>query len=450
MCSFLLLFLILIVGFDLLRDSTPYWNTEASGPTLTTGRQDRQFLKKMDLQIEQQDLWPWRCGRCQRINKKTAIKCAVCSAHWTSGTRHSTQPKSSAGHHGDATRWQDWDEWSQDWDDAWGDPQEAWRWTRERSQARSQSQASTRSNKSDAYQHKGRKQKSQGKGKNTQRKGTGKETQGNMSSSPFSPLATDMPPWPPLENSSNAPMPTVAQASAAQVTDTIAQKKEVLGALRAAYTDQSLMPQDTKDLIAKLETEIEKLEKEFSKATTKNLHSATKALGKAQKTLTETLEAKRMHRARWTKHVAEAAKTWEGQLHEYRQQQSAFQDVAAKARTDIESARSAIQTLSAKATQATLAAMPPISAISAETEDLTGDADKEEESAQQQLQTILQSCAASLGMDLAVTVSPQIAADQMEDKETSDQARQKRPRSMEPFGGGGAQSASHGEDGQKS
>jgi hypothetical protein len=238
----------------------------------------------------------------------------------------------------------------------------------------------------------------------------------------------------------------VAQASAAQVTDTIAQKKEVLGALRAAYTDQSLMPQDTKDLIAKLETEIEKLEKEFTKATTKNLHSATKALGKAQKTLTETLEAKS---ARWTKHVAEAAKTWEGQLHEYRQQQSAFQDVAAKARTDM-SARSAIQTLSAKATQATLAAMPPISAISAETEDLTGDADKEEESAQQQLQTTLQSCAASLGMDLAVTISPQIAADQMEDKETSDQARQKRPRSMEPFGGGGAPSASHGEDGQQS
>ena len=177
--------------------------------------------------------------------KKTAIKCAVCSAHWTNGTRHNTQPKPSAGHHGDATRWQDWDEWSQDWDDAWGDPQEAWRWKRDRSQARSHSQASTRSNKSDAHQHKGRKQKSQGKGKNKQGKGVSKETQGTMSSSPFSPLAIDMPPWPPLESSANAPMPTVAQASAAQVTDTIAQKKEVLGALRAAYTDQSLMPQDT-------------------------------------------------------------------------------------------------------------------------------------------------------------------------------------------------------------
>lgn len=167
-------------------------------------------------------------------------------------------------------------------------------------------------------------------------------------------------------------MPTVAPISAAQVTETIAQRREVLGALRAAYTDQALMPSDTKDLIVKLEAEIERLEKEFTKATTKNLHSATKALGKAQKTLTETLEAKRVHRARWTKHVAEAAKTWEGQLHEYRQQQSSFQEVATKARADIESARSAIQTLSAKATPATLAAMPPIAAITAETEDLTG------------------------------------------------------------------------------
>ena len=36
MCSFLLLFLILIVGFDLLRDSAPHWNAEASSSTLET------------------------------------------------------------------------------------------------------------------------------------------------------------------------------------------------------------------------------------------------------------------------------------------------------------------------------------------------------------------------------------------------------------------------------
>ena len=373
------------------------------------------------------------------------MKCAVCNAHWTSGTRHNTQPKQSASHQGDATRWQDWDEWSQDWDDNWGDPQEAWQWTKDRSQARSHSQASSRSNRSEPHQTKGRKSKNKGKGKGKSGKGAGKETTGsNPNPSPFAALAPEMPPWPPLESSTNAPMPTVAPISAAQVTETIAQRREVLGALRAAYTDQALMPSETKDLIVKLEAEIERLEKEFTKATTKNLHSATKALGKAQKTLTETLEAKRVHRARWTKHVAEAAKTWEGQLHEYRQQQSSFQEVATKARADIESARSAIQTLSAKATPATLAAMPPIAAITAETEDLTGEADNEEESVQQQLQNTLRSCAASLGVDLTVPSTSQGASEEMDENAPKDQARQKRPRSMEPFAGGGGSLASHG------
>ena len=482
MCSFLLLFLILIVGFDFLRDSTPHWNAEASRSATETGRsqilvltpqrstdlvrasphqieenfispsfEGSTFHQKMDQQIEQQEIWPWRCGRCQRINKKTAMKCAICNAHWTSGSRHSTQPKQSVNSQRDAARWQDWEEWSQDWDDNWGDPQEAWQWTRDRSQMRSHSQASTRSNRSEPHQANGRKSRNKGKGKGKQGKGTGKDVSGsNLSPSPFTALAPEMPPWPPLESSTNAPMPSVAPISAAQVTETIAQKREVLGALRAAYTDQSLIPSDTKELITKLEAEIERLEKEFTKATTKNLHSATKALGKAQKTLTETLEAKRVHRARWTKHVAEAAKAWEGQLHEYRQQQSSLQEVATKARADIESARSAIQSLSAKATPATLAAMPPITAITAETEDLTGDADVEEESAQQLLQSTLRSCAASLGVDLNMPTASQMASEEIEENAVKDQARQKRARSMEPFAGGGPSLPAPGGDGPQS
>lgn len=233
-------------------------------------------------------------------------------------------------------------------------------------------------------------------------------------------------------------MPTVTPFATQQTTETVAQKREVLNALRTAYTDPALMPQETKDLIAKLEADVERLEKEFSKATTKNLHSATKALGKAQKTLTETLEAKKVHRNRWTQHVAEAAKTWEGQLHEFRQQQAALQEVAAKARADIESARSAIQSLSAKAGPAALAAMmPPLTTMTAEAEDFTGDVDQEEETVQtvqQQLQTVLQSCAASLGVEVAPTGQQSQAPDRME--ETDPEQRQKRPRSMEPFGGG--------------
>ena len=293
-----------------------------------------QFLKRVDKQIMEQELWPWRCARCQRINKKNALKCAMCQAHWTSGTRHNTQPKQQLAQQGEAS-WNNWTEWSQEWDE-WKDADANWRWDGARSQSRSQSQASTRSNKSESKQTKGKKNKGKGKGKG--RKGTsGKETTGTMTAqSPFAPLTSELPPWPSLDNASSSLMPTVTPFTTQPSTETVAQKREVLNALRTAYTDSAQMPQETKDLIAKLEADADRMEKEFSKATTKNLHSATKALGKAQKTLTEALEARKVHRNRWTQHVAEAAKTWEGQLHEFRQQQASLQEIATKARADIE------------------------------------------------------------------------------------------------------------------
>jgi hypothetical protein len=70
---------------------------------------------------------------------------------------------------------------------------------------------------------------------------------------------------------------------------------------------------------------------------------------------------------------------------------------------------------------------------------LTLDADNEEEAMQQQLQTVLQSCAASLGVDLATqgsNKSPTEMESDLTDPAMADQSRQKRPRSLEPFGGG--------------
>ena len=244
-------------------------------------------------------------------------------------------------------------------------------------------------------------------------------------------------------------MPTMTPFSTAQGVENIAQKKEVVSALKTAYPDAAQMPQETKEIIEKLEKDIDRLEKENSKATTKNLHSATKALGKAQKTLAETMESKKVHRARWTQHVAEAAKTWQDQLHQYRQQQAALQEIAVKARADIESARAAIQALSAKAPQETLAAMTQIAPVTAETEDAAIDLDQEEESVQYQLQTVLQSCAASLGID--VPQAQQTAAgDQMDDGETEVNAtRPKRARALEPFGGVSVPIAASSPDGKK-
>ena len=379
------------------------------------------------------------------------MKCAICQAHWTSGSRHNTQPRQQPKHQENAS-WRDWAEWSREWDE-WEDAETSRYW--DKSNARSVSQASSRSAKSDGYKgqrnHKGKKSQNKGKGKGG--RGRAKDSTNTFKQqTPFAPLAAELPPWPSLEGTTSNLMPSLTASSspftAIQANETIAQKREVVSALKMAYTDSAQMPQETKDLIAKMESDMEKLEKEHAKATTKNLHSATTALGKAQKTLTETLEAKRVHRARWTKHVAEAAKTWEGQLHEYRQQQASLQEIAMKARMDIEGARNAIQALSSKASQATLAEMPPIAAVSAETEDLTQDADNEEEAMQQQLQTALQSCAASLGMDMMAQGQSKGVTERMAEDDASnpaDQNRQKRPRSLEPFGGGAQSVPTSGE-----
>ena len=61
------------------------------------------------------EYFPWKC-QCGRINKKWSTECAVCYAPWTTGTGHSTQPKSknpkqqeSYGWH--AYSWDDWNNW---------------------------------------------------------------------------------------------------------------------------------------------------------------------------------------------------------------------------------------------------------------------------------------------------------------------------------------------------
>ena len=58
---------------------------------------DRNFIRKIQLQIDMDpELFPWRFSACQRINKKTATRCAICQAHWSSGTRHRTEPHSQS------------------------------------------------------------------------------------------------------------------------------------------------------------------------------------------------------------------------------------------------------------------------------------------------------------------------------------------------------------------
>ena len=211
------------------------------------------------------------------------------------------------------------------------------------------------------------------------------------------------------------------------------QKKECLAALRAACPDASTAPAETKDLMDKLDKEIEKLEKEGSKLVTKNIHAATKALGKSQKLLTETLEAQSNHKKQWAQHIKEAITTWQGQLKDYHSQQLAFQEVATKAKSDILTARTAIQSLSSGATQATLATIPPITPVTAEQEESPTDPDPEEVKLQEQLQQVLQSCVTVMKKELpGQSGQVEQCLDLTMDQEDEDRER-KRPRSMEPF-----------------
>ena len=60
-----------------------------------------------------------------RINRKTVVTCAICHSHWSSGTRHNTQPKQNTHQGEDAGL----DEWSQNWDET----QNAWGWEKQHS-----------------------------------------------------------------------------------------------------------------------------------------------------------------------------------------------------------------------------------------------------------------------------------------------------------------------------
>lgn len=185
------------------------------------------------------------------------------------------------------------------------------------------------------------------------------------------------------------------------------------------------MPQDVKEYV-------ERLEKETAKTVTKTLHSATTAMGKAQKQLAETLAAKKQHKVRWTAHITEAIKTWQSQLQDYRKQQNSLQETVNKAKADIEQHKASIQQLTTTVPGASFAALPSMPAAT-EVEDL--DADSMEEKLQLQLQSVLRSCAESLGLELPALRE---ALDTMEDltKDEEDEANvRKRPRSLEPFGG---------------
>eukprot|EP00435_Cladocopium_sp_Y103_P029180 s1089_g7.t1 len=221
-------------------------------------------------------------------------------------------------------------------------------------------------------------------------KGTGGGTGGENKPSPFTPLAKELPQWPSLENTTTNFASAPSSSSALQSQ----RDQEAVLLLKQAYPDPSKMPPESKEFI-------ERVEKENAKAVTKNLHWTTRAMGRAQKTLADTLEAKK--------------------------------EIINKSRADIETYRSTIQSLTDKVSPAALAAMPPMANLNTEVEDLTTDAEHEEEKLQAQLQRVLRTCVGSLGVNLTVH-RERIDIQELPEEEAPEAGSNKRPRSLEPFG----------------
>lgn len=372
---------------------------------------DGVFLRRITQEMAAlEETYPWKCSYCGRLNKKTHTTCPQphCQAHWSTGVRHNTEPRGKETAYKTDT-WDVWNPWQtpgQQWDD-----NSAWNWKSTPSTPRQRTQ-SPRARK--------------GKGKDAKNKeGKGKVGGDVATASPFGILAPSMPPWPTAESPGPTPFATSSAAAstpAHSVQDVIA----MAAALREAYPDEKSRPESVNILI-------EKAERETAKDVAKGIHAATSALSRAQKVLRENIEARRQHKAQWAKHVGEAIQTWQKQLSEFRKQQTSFQEISNKAKSDIDLARSTIQELNAKAANTGIAGQPIPTAV--EAEEAMSDLDKEEEKLKQDMQNVLQKCAQSLGLDLSTLKEVQEVP-----SEEDEGPANKRPRSMEPFGGSVMQS----------
>jgi len=361
-----------------------------------------------------QDYYPWKCV-CGRINKKWHTECAICFAPWTQGTRHPTQPKTKKQEsYGWSTYgWDDWEKWEED-------------------RSRSSSRASSRhhfgaTDQAYATYPSSSQMPTKAKGNSKGKKGKQGKSQSkqNDQMSPFQAEPKSFAPWTTLDTSAFTPSTTLSpNPFAAASSSLVAQDQEWVEALKRAYPDPALMPEETKLLV-------EKAEKTHGRKGIKKLHQATTYLGKVKDHLSEVSDHRRAHRALWMKHMAAGIQIWEQQLDEFRKHQAFLTEQASKARQEITATSRIIQQLSH--TAGGTSAPPPLTVVTAEVEEHTEDAaDKEEETLRTNLQAVLRNCAGSLGLD----IEPPKAVEVVEEVEAVDGDKPpKRQRSLEPFGG---------------
>ena len=141
--------------------------------------------------------------------------------------------------------------------------------------------------------------KGRGKGK----KAAGRDGQPNLQPLPPPPAP---PPWPTLDsaallanNTNTVTLPPVDSNTLAVTQQLQADNREFARLLRDVYPDVQSRPPEAA-------AAIDRAEQGMKKSVTKSLHVATKALDRAQKLLTETAEARRIHRNSWLAHLTES------------------------------------------------------------------------------------------------------------------------------------------------
>lgn len=349
-------------------------------------------------------------------------QCPICFAHWSTGTRHNTEPKSQMSQPQNYT-WGDpnaeafWKEETWDYGQDYGFGDTGWK---SRSSSRHQATNAPAPRDRSASVHKGRGGKKPKKGK-----GKGKSTTPEVSS-PFVPQSgKGFTPWTELDSTSFLPTST-SLSSPFQLAQLDAGQQEMAAALRRAYPDPDKVPEDVQAML-------DKADKETGRLGLKNLHQAAKHMDRAKKHLKEVTDQKKAHRAMWVKHLTEGIKLWESQLDSYRRHQAILADLATKAQTEITTTSRVIQVLGAAGTGSAAPMLPPPESAEP-TVETADDANAEEEKLRTSLQNVLKACANSLGIiQETQNAAPQQLLINSDEEQDDEEKNKKRQRSLEPF-----------------
>ena len=200
---------------------------------------------------------------------------------------------------------------------------------------------------------------------------------------------------------------------------TAASHAELLNAVRKQFPDLSQAPED-------IQKAVEKADKATTKVLTTDLNKASKQVGKAARQLATVKDARTFHRQNWLKHLRDSVVSWQKQLQLFKDQQKEYSSQLEKPQQELTSARRHLQNLNKQAA----AIGAPISSETGETNVEPNDVDSSAFEAEAQAlvaqvqESLQQSIAAASHVELQ-----EVTSDEEMDR------KNKRPRSMEPFGG---------------